>query len=153
MAWTIRCVDTNCTKVSSASDIVELIKHHTDESNMFIGPCGKHGYIEKKFRLQEVGQLWEPCLRGVIELGDPSDTYQPFAFLVSKQPRSKVNDLWLSYYKDLRSSKGGRLKLGYGPGGPPVLDKAKFLKLLTQLVAKGYLTKVEGLRAVNKGAR
>jgi len=53
-----------------------------------------------------------------------------------------------SYYKDLRSS-GGRLKLGYGPGGPPNLGKASFLNLLSQLVAMQCFTKQEIISAVD----
>ena len=103
--------------------------------------CGKHGYIEKRFELQERGQTWEPYLRGIIPLGDPDDTYQPFVFLVSYKCDGPVNDIWFSYYKDLRPS--GRLKLGYGPGGPPVLAKKKVLHLLRHLKEIGYLSKEE----------
>lgn len=78
--------------------------------------------FKKAFDLQEPGDTWEPYLRGAIRLGDPDDTYQPFVFMVSYEPDGTVNDIWFSYYKDLRET-GGRLKLGYGPGGPPVLRK------------------------------
>jgi hypothetical protein len=91
-------------------------------------------------------------LRGLIPLGESGDTYQPFVFLVSYEPSGKVTDIWFSYYKDLRSS-GGRLKLGYGPGGPPVLCKVKFLRLLSQLVGTRCLTKQEILRAVGESRR
>lgn len=103
---------------------------------------------KKIFRLQEIGEFWEPYLRGVIPLGKTSDIYQPFVFLVSYEPSSEATDIWFSYYKDLRSS-GGRLKLGYGPGGPPVLGKVSFLNLLSQLVATQCLTKQEVVSAVS----
>jgi hypothetical protein len=90
-------------------------------------------------------------LRGVIPLGEPGNTYQPFVFLLSDEPNGEVTDIWFSYYKDLRGS-GGRLKLGYGPGGPPVLGKADFLSLLSQLVATQCVTKQEIVSAVEKSA-
>jgi hypothetical protein len=33
--------------------------------------------------MQEVGEVWEPFLRGAIPLGESGDTYQPFVFLIS----------------------------------------------------------------------
>jgi hypothetical protein len=149
MGWSIRCTDSNCGQRPWANDIVDLIANHRDDKGWFLCTCGKHGYIEKSFKLQGPGQVWEPYLRCVIPLGESGDTYQPFVFLVSYDPSSEVIDIWFSYYKDLRSS-GGRLKLGYGPGGPPVLGKASFLTLLSQLVATRCLTKQEFLSAVSK---
>jgi hypothetical protein len=115
-------------------------------------PCGKHGYIEKSFKLQEPGEVWEPYLRGAIPLGKPGNTYQPLVFLVSYRPTDSVTDVCFSYYKDLRPS-GGRLKLGYGPGGPPVLGKDDLLKLLSHLTATQYLTKEEMVGAVSDQSR
>jgi hypothetical protein len=45
--------------------------------------------------------------------------------MVSYKTEGGCDDIWFSYYKDLRKV-GGRLKLGYGPGGPPVLSKFRF---------------------------
>lgn len=50
-----------------------------------------------------------------------------------------ITDLWFSYYKDLRDhpradGSPGRLKMGYGPGGPPVIGKSQLLELLTHLL-------------------
>jgi hypothetical protein len=151
MGWTIKCTDPNCGQQSWANNIVDLIANHRDGEGWFICSCGKHGYIKKNFELQEPGEVWEPYLRGIILLGEPNDTYQPFVFLVSYEPSGEVTDIWFSYYKDLRGS-GGRLKLGYGPGGPPVLGKASFLSLLPQLVATRYLTNQEVVSAVDKSA-
>ena len=50
-----------------------------------------------------------------------------------------MTDVWFSYYKDLRDT-GGRLKLGYGPGGPPVLGAVDVLKLVRQMVALGCIS-------------
>jgi hypothetical protein len=151
MGWNIKCTDSSCRRQTWFSNIVDLIADHRDARGWFLCPCGKPGYSQKSFKLQEGdGNVWEPFLRGVITLGKAGDTYQPFVFLVSYKPSGKVTDIWFSYYKDLRCRPGGRLKLGYGPGGPPVLCKVKFLRLLTQLVATGCLTKHEVINAVSK---
>jgi len=108
--------------------------------------CGGKGYIEKSFDLQEPGETWEPYLKGIIPLGTPGDTYQPFVFLVSYSPNELPNDVWFSYYKDTRST-GGRLKLGYGPGGPPVLGAEQVLRLIKIMMERGCLdvTKVKAV--------
>ena len=148
MGWLIKCADSTCGKESRANNIVDLIGEHRDAEGWFICACGKHGYIEKRFALQEVGQVWEPFLRGVIPLGAMGDSYQPFVFLVSYEPAGEVTDVWFSYYKDLRSS-GGRLKLGYGPGGPPVLGKPTFLNLVSELVRVNCITSSEVISAAS----
>jgi hypothetical protein len=147
MGWLIKCTDSGCGKVTWAGNIVDLISNHRDGSGWFLCQCGNHGFIEKSFALQEPGEVWEPYLRGVIPLGDADDTYQPFVFLVSYAPDGKVNDVWFSYYKDLRPS-GGRLKLGYGPGGPPVLGKQSILALVRQLTDVGCVTRAEIANAI-----
>lgn len=53
-----------------------------------------------------------------------------------------ITDLWFSYYKDLRGhiredSTPGRLKMGYGPGGPPVIGIPQLLELLRHVVMLG----------------
>jgi hypothetical protein len=85
MAWNIKCTDSDCAQQSWANNIVDLIANHRDGQGWFLCPCGKHGYIEKHFELQEVGEVWKPNLRGVIPLGESGDTYQPFVFLLSYQ--------------------------------------------------------------------
>lgn len=142
MGWLIKCTDSQCGRETLAGNIVDLINNHRDNNGWLICQCGKHGYIEKSFDLQEPGETWEPYLRGIIPLGSPGDTYQPFVFLVSYEPHGPINDIWFSYYKDLRAS-GGRLKLGYGPGGPPVLSKGSLLQLLRQLRDIGGLSQGE----------
>lgn len=150
MGWLIKCIDATCTRESPtvANDIVDLIKNYRDEEGWFLCSCGQRGYIEKSFRLQEGGDPWKPYLRGIIPLGREKDTYQPFVFLVSYHPNGEVTSLWFSYYKDLRPT--GRLKLGYGPGGPPVLDKCDFLNLLSKLQQANYLTLQDVLRALGE---
>lgn len=140
MGWNIQCCDSNCGKQTWALNIVDLIQNHTDEDGWFrCSSCGGTGYIEKSFGLQEPGHTWEPFLKGVILLGDPDDTYQPFVFLVSYKPNDTAKDVWFSYYKDLRET-GGRLKLGYGPGGPPVLGSDQILELLKRLIDLGFIS-------------
>jgi hypothetical protein len=138
MAWLLRCGELLCRRVTPVANIVDLIRNHTGCGGWLTCPCGKAAYIEKAFDLQEPGQTWEPFLRGIIPLGDPNGTYQPFVFLVSYSPDGPVTDVWFSYYKDLRPA--GRLKLGYGPGGPPVLGKAKLLELLRRLLEVGVIS-------------
>jgi hypothetical protein len=133
MSWYIQCSNHDCKGVTIASQIVDLIENHTNESGWIkCNICGKNGYIKKSFNLQE-GNTWKPFLRGIIPLGEEGATYQPFVFLVSYKPNSPIKDVWFSYYKDLRE-EGGNLKLGYGPGGPPVLGKSDLLILLGRLI-------------------
>ena len=132
MSWQIQCVDPSCKKNSSAANIVELLTKHRDERDHFRCICGKSGYIKKQFNLQEPGETWRPHLRGAISLGETGDTYRPFVFLVSYEPDGEICSVWFCYYKDMRSS-GGKLKLGNGPGGPPVLSVEQ-LRNLTQRI-------------------
>ena len=135
-AWDIDCFK-GCEKTWTGN-ILDLIKNHLDENGWILcGHCGNKGYIKKEFQLQEEGEFWKPCLTGVIRLGskdkdDKDDVYQPFVFLVSyksegsDKPEETPCDVWFCYYKDTRKYEnnrkiGGNLKMGYGPGGPPVL--------------------------------
>jgi hypothetical protein len=137
MGWLIKCP--TCRNEARASNIVDLLTNHRDEDGWFLCSRGHHGYIEKSFALQEAGDRWEPFLRGAIPLGTSDRTYQPFVFLVSYEPTGEVTDVWFSYYKDLRDT-GGRLKLGYGPGGPPVLGATDVLKLVRRMLALGCIS-------------
>jgi len=136
MAWYISCTDPECDEETWAAQIVDLIDNHRDESGWFLHGCGKPGYIEKSFSLQEGGNPWNPFLKGAIPLGDDGEVYQPFVFLVGNSPDGPADSIWFSYYKDLRSS-GGRLKLGYGPGGPPVLTIESVRGLMGELTDLG----------------
>ncbi|RMG41517.1 MAG: hypothetical protein D6732_02220 [Methanobacteriota archaeon] len=141
MGWTIQCNSNDCSTQSWAANIVTLIENHTDTTGWFVcKQCGGSAFIKKSFHLQEKGHTWEPYLRGVIRLGAHGDTYQPFIFLVSYEPAGKISDIWFSYYKDLRR-KGGSLKLGHGPGGPPVLGMGQLLSLLSILRDLGLIVK------------
>jgi hypothetical protein len=131
VAWHLQCNDTNCERETSVANIVDLISSCIDKRGRFVCVCGVDAHIRKYFELQERGESRKPFLRGVIQLGHRGDTYQPFVFLVTDTPSECVDDLWFSYYKDLRPS--GRLKLGHGPGGPPVLHTTDILRLLHQL--------------------
>jgi hypothetical protein len=142
MGWHLRCTTRKCAQESWAANIVDLIENHTDARGWFVCPARHHAYIEKSFELQEPGNRWKPYLRGVISLGGPAETYQPFVFLVSYKPAGRVTDVWFSYYKDLRG-RGGRLKLGYGPGGPPVLGARDVVRLLRHLHDIGCLSSAD----------
>lgn len=152
MAWSINCNNPSCGQTIRADNIVELINNHVDEAGWFVcRVCNNHGHIKKSFDLQEPGETWDPFLRGVISLGELNDTYQPFVFLVSYEHDGPVTDIWVSYYKDLRRS-GGNLKLGYGPGGPPVLGTSQLLSLLKQLLAIGCVSK-ESIENIFNGTK
>ena len=58
-------------------------------------------------------------------------------FLVSYEPDGIPEDVRFSYYKDTRTLPGGKLKLGYGPGGPPVLKADKVEKRVEKLSEPG----------------
>ena len=139
MAWQIKCKRRGCTEQTWAGNIVDLIDNHRDGDGWFLCNCGHQGFIEKSFALQEPGEVWEPFLKGIIPLGDAGKTYQPFVFLVGSTPTGPADAVWFSYYKDLRRS-GGRLKLGYGPGGPPVLGTEGVATLVKQLTVLGLLS-------------
>ena len=147
MAYEVKCTK-NCKDSTSlwAGNIVELLGGR-DEQGYFKAACGHPGYVERSFALQEEGETWEPFLRGAVSLGAPKDTYQPFVYLVSDSPDGPINALWFSYYKDMRPA-GGRLKLGYGPGGPPVLGLQSLLTLLHRLIAIGVLSRSDVEKAL-----
>ena len=141
MGWSIQCNNEDCKQYTWAKNIVDLINNHTNAEGWFVcNYCGSPGFIKKSFAVQEPGDTWDPYLRGVIRLGKSDDTYQPFVFIVSYEPNGKAANIWFSYYKDLREN-GGRLKLGYGPGGPPVLGTENVLLLLKRLIDLGLIKK------------
>jgi hypothetical protein len=135
--WRIRCTDPDCKEKTRAAEIVDLIQNNRDAEGWFRCWCGEPGYVEKSFATQE-GGIWAPFLKGAIPLGDPDDTYQPFVFLVGEAADGPANSVWFSYYKDLRPY-GGKLKLGYGPGGPPVLAMRTVGDLLRELIKIGCI--------------
>lgn len=151
MGWLIKGADAECGCETWARNIVDLISEHREANGLFRSRCGKSGYIEKSFALQEQGETWEPYLRGLVTLGRAGETYQPFVFLVSYKPTGPISDVWFSYYKDLRAT-GGRLKLGYGPGGPPVLGARDVLSLLEQLIEVGCVERKDIERIAKRTA-
>ena len=132
-AWKIKCAESSCQAETVPSNITDLIRQiiAMRAAGSFAANVERCGYIEKRFELQESGETWEPYLRGVVPLGEADDTYQPFVFLVRYSPVGPADSVWF-YYKDLRAS-GGRLKLGYGPGGPPDSYKDSLLRLFREL--------------------
>lgn len=151
MGFTVACSDSSCGTITWAKNIVDLIENHTNADGWFIcKTCQKPtGYIEKNFTLQEgEEEIWAPYLRGTIKVNDDREAiYQPFVFLVSYQPTSPVEDYWFCYYKDMRGQPNGRLKMGHGPGGPPVLGKQNIINLLKQMKAMNCISEND-LRSV-----
>jgi hypothetical protein len=47
---------------------------------------------------------------------------------------------------------GGRLKMGHGPGGPPVLGTKRFLALLGRLIALGVISRADVEKALDEGS-
>lgn len=140
MGWQIECNNDDCGQETWVRNIVELLNDHCDELGWFrCAYCNGFGYIHKSYAVQEGWEPWEPFLRGAIRLNDdPRDTYQPFVFLISGEPNQQPHEVWFSYYKDTRAD-GGRLKLGYGPGGPPVLGVGKIAELVDILRDRNLL--------------
>ena len=142
MGWNIKCTNNGNVGESYASNIVDLLDNYRDENGWFLCSCGNRGFVHKEYKLQERDEIWEPILKGAIRLGDEGGTYQPFVFLVVYDEcdveGDTIDDIWFSYYKDTRP-EGGRLKLGYGPGGPPVLGKEAISNLYSDLIGRGYL--------------
>ena len=162
MAWTIDC--TNCGKRTRAANIVELTERHSDPSKDHLDPfgwflcrhCKSRGYIEKHYKLQEPDRPpWKPYLRVALRpsMHDHKDTYQPFAFLVGYSPHDTPTDIWFCYYKDTRDEPGGRLKMGHGPGGPPVFEAADLIDLIAQMVERGSLDPAALTAALDKAGR
>ncbi len=138
MGWSIECL-VDCGEGAYATNIVNLLDEHRDSKGWFQCKCGERGYIRKSYELQEPGETWTPFLKGAVRCKtSENETYKPFVFLVGYEVNDTVDDIWFSYYKDLRH-KGGRLKLGYGPGGPPVLNKISVLELVSELVRRECL--------------
>ena len=137
MSWLIKC--TNCDKKTWAANIVKLIDNCCDNMGWFrCNACDNPGYVEKSFDLQEPGEVWKPYLKGAVRLrNDPNGTYQPFVFLVSDAPNSGPSSVWFCYYKDTRPD--GKLRLGHGPGGPPVLAVAEVTQLVEELKKRKLL--------------
>ena len=135
MSWWIEC-SRPCEKGGvSALNIVELLDNHSDADGWFLCQCGARGWIRKSYKVQERDETWEPILKGAIRCRDSEyETYKPFVFLVGYECDYDVDSVWFSYYKDLRPD--GRLKLGHGPGGPPVLGKESLLTLVSCLVRR-----------------
>jgi hypothetical protein len=133
MSFRLTCNNRKCHSSQRAKNIVDLISNYVGNDHFFKCPeCSHNMYIEKSFYLQEPGTTWKPYLRGIVELGIAGHSYRPFIFLVSRKPNNRISSCWFSYFKDLRKS-GGKLKLGYGPGGPPNLRMKQIKKMVKEL--------------------
>ena len=142
-SWPIRCTSGECNHTTEPANIAELVnpeKGYLDDQGWFVcEKCGGSGYIEKKYDTQE-GEKFIPYLKAVLRpSGYEGDTYQPFAFLASNSPDEHPGSVWFVYFKDTRNRPGGRLKMGYGPGGPPYFDVDDVLEMMVQMVRAGAL--------------
>ena len=139
MAWTIKCGNSKCASETWTQNIDDLKRNHCDAQGWFLcGACGSRGYIPKQYNVQEGGDPWKPYLKGIIQpSGHGDDIYQPFAFLYSETPNEPPTCIWFSYYKDTRPE--GILKMGYGPGGPPVFEVEEIVDLVAQMIERGCL--------------
>jgi hypothetical protein len=99
MGWNIQCCNGKCKSNTWANNIVDLITNHRDADGWFVcGSCRARGYVQRSYNLQELGDKWEPYLRGVIPLGSAGEVYQPFVFLISYDKSGPAESLWFSYY-------------------------------------------------------
>lgn len=149
-AWTIKC--TNCCGETKPANIRNLMDNLDTKGWFLCRHCKNRGYIEKTFYLQEKNAgPWKPYLKGVIRPNnhDEDDTYQPFAFLVSDSPEENPHVVWFCYYKDTRNEVGGKLKMGHGPGGPPVFGAEEVLDLVVQMVERGCLDAEKVVAAIH----
>jgi hypothetical protein len=151
MGYLIECSTVVCQQPGWASNIVDLVTNHCDpEGWLLCSHChNRTGYVTKSFDLQEGnGDKWEPVIRGIIRIPTEIETYSPFVFLVSYGPTDPVVNYWFCYYKDTRAQQGGRLKLGHGPGGPPVLDGEQILAVIQDMLRKDLINPEEVRRLV-----
>ena len=134
-SWDIHCKNPQCGAVTDPGAIDKLAHPcHRDALGFFLcSKCRERGYIEKSYKTQEGGR-WKPYLLGMVgHVADPGETYFPFAFLTSDNSKGPVKQVWFCYYKDTRP--GGRLKMGHGPGGPPVFELEHFSDLTQSVCA------------------
>ena len=151
MGYTIQCRSVNCKKETWATNIVTLIKDHTDKDGKIkCLSCGSaDAYIYQESKLQEKGEIWKRFVKGVIPITTDFETYTPYVFLTAQKEDGEIDGIHFNYYKDTRN-EGGRLKHGHGPGGAPVFSKGELFQLLNKLIAYGCLTEEEILDLVNK---
>ena len=155
MKWPIECGD--CGQITLVPDIVELISHHLDgQGRILCGHCRNPGYIQKTFEIQknDTPHL-KPYIRVIIPgpaKRDRTGTYRSLTFLASSAPDQEPQELWLSSIEDTRSD-GGRLKMGHGPGGPPVFTTEEVIDLVAQMVRCGCLDVDKAVDAIRATAR
>ena len=154
MAYEISC---KVHGISSASSILDLISHHTDNrfgnnGGLIVCPkCEQPAAIFRRYKLQEKGQTWNCWIKQVVRIPSEIPTYVPYVLFTSSEEAGKVSDgIMVSYYKDTRHEKGGRLKHGHGPGGPAVMGKSELLSLIGYLIETGLISSRELQNALMK---
>ncbi|MBZ5707613.1 MAG: hypothetical protein LAN63_19900 [Acidobacteriia bacterium] len=132
---------------SNASDILDLIENHTDrrfgrDGGTIICPtCKEPAAIPRCYELQEKGETWNGFFKQVVRIPSDIRTYVPYVVFTTGEEAGKVSDgIMVSYYKDTRDGKQGRLKHGHGPGGPAILGRSELLLLIRYLVEAGLVS-------------
>ena len=157
-AWNIQCINPECGEITNPGTIDNLADYCDSLGRFQCSQCGGRGYISKSFKLQE-GDKVEYGLLGIL-CGTPNQdkgqnqTYFPFVFLVSEDPRNqgpskmRLDYLWFRYYKDTRHiMASGLLKMGDGPGGGPMVElpwMRQLIKQLDQLDNGSFVLDIEG---------
>jgi hypothetical protein len=145
MGW-VQCSNPDCGNKNWYADTVDLLKRFLPpgkSAGLFkCLSCGKDtGFVKKQFSdIQEGDGEFAPFWRGAIRLRKKNQraVFQPFFYLVSWESDSKVSACYPTYYKDLRK-RGGSLKTGHGPGGPPVMDLDWILEFVAELRRLGLI--------------
>ena len=129
----IKC---KCGTTTNGGNIVTIIEQHTDDQHRFVcESCGGNGYVVKNLKMQDGEKVKIYYLGVFVFAGKPG--YQPFTYLCAYaqkdgKPPTKPTHVQVCYYRDLRS-KGGKLKLGHGPGAPPIISFKHFKELEDRL--------------------
>ncbi len=145
-SWMIQCSSEKCGEKSWPENIVDLVNNYKDAQGWIVcGACGCPGYIQKQYDVQEGGQF-QPYLKAILQPDYTqegyTEIYRPFAFLASYGPDEPLTDIWFVYYKDMREYDG-RLKMGHGPGGPPIFFITDIVDILSKMLTRGDVSEAE----------
>jgi len=156
MAYTITCRTSHAERL--ANNIVDLIERNTDNAFGESGgwfrchECGQPAHVFRESPTQE-GDPYSRYILGVIRISTWQATYCPYIFLNASEEDGQADHIDFNYYKDTRSSEGGSLRHGHGPGGSgPVLGEKEMLDLMARLVEAKFLSKTDIVDCMNRVA-